>query len=351
MATARKEAREPGLPSLNRSRAERQRSFVVGKARMPAVPLHFWLWTAIGISAFAVIYWRITQEQLASARSRILQKQRAMSVALGPKLFPFCDRVEGWARELAAPGVADFVAPDADLERIKRGPAIYLRLRMAQANNVKALRKAATSSLRDGFTSCLFVSPPAKQDPAAGTQCRNADNCSPGQLCNEWNVCTEPEQPYNMRLVYRTLRVLSSDWNDELQQAPSELALNAYDRDLDAVAKRDVPVTVELLTRAKYAAVLLDEDPATGLPPAVADSGESEAERVQRADHFARVGIWDLQTGNPILRLRAEASGEFVAMGKRPVTDQTNLASQQRQANSCALALKVREAFAHGKPE
>jgi len=341
--------RERGLPSLNAARAERRRAVVLGKVRMPAVPPHFWLWTLVGLSAFCIIYWRMAQGQIEAARSRVLAKQRAMSVALGPKLYPLRDRTERWVRELGAnPWLGDFVAPGLDLERLRNGPTVYLRLRSASANSSKAIRKAAQTSLRDGFTSCLFVTP-SRSNPTEGAACRTAGDCASGKLCNEWNVCADPEQPYNLRLAYRTLRVLSSEWTDEVHEADSELALAGYERDLDNVAKRDVPVTVEVLQRSKYFTLVLDEDPAGGVPAADPEREKNPEtrttpeERIQGVPHFARVGIWDLVKSEPLLRLRAEAAGDFVAVGKQAVTDVENLAAQRRQVNNCALALGVRE--------
>lgn len=315
---------------------------------MPGIPLHFWLWTAVGISLFGIVYWRIAQGQIEAARSRVMASQRAMSVALGPKLFPFRDRVEGWARELAGEWPGDHVAPDADLAKIEGGASVYLRLRIENAKDVKSLRKAAQRSLRDGFTSCLFVSRSAG-DPTKGEPCRTIGDCAPGLLCNEWSVCVKPEQPFNMRLVYRTLRVLSSEWTDEVHLATSELALSAYQRDLDNVAKRDVPVTVDLLARSRYFTLVLDEDPPTGLPEEIPDAEETAEERLQRTPHFARVGIWDLRTNEPVLRLRTEAAGEFIMLGRKSVPTETSLAAQQRQVNNCQLALRVREVLARGK--
>jgi hypothetical protein len=330
---------------LNDARAERRRALVMGKARMPGIPLHFWLWTAVGIGAFGIIYWRIAQGQLEAARSKVMAKQRAMTVALGPKLFPFRDKVEGWVRELRAPWTADHVAASADMEKIGVGASVYLRLRLANTGSPKEIRAAAKVSLRDGFTSCLFVNKPKAVSTEGAPQCRTIGDCASGLLCNEWGTCSPPEQPYNMRLVYRTLRVLSSEWTDELHQVTSELGLSAYDRDLGNVAKSDVPVTVELLSRAKYFTLVLDEDPPGGLPPEVNEASESPEERVQRVPHFARVGIWDLASGDPIVRLRAEAASEMVSMGKEAVISEVNLAAQHRQANSCGLALHVRDAL------
>jgi hypothetical protein len=341
--------KERGLPSLNAARAERRRAVVLGKVRMPAIPPHFWLWTLVGISAFAIIYWRLAQGQIEAARSRVLAKQRAMSVALGPKLYPLRDRTETWVRELAAsPWLGDFVAPGLELERLRSGPAVYLRLRQPSAKSPKALRQAAQTSLRDGFTACLFVTQ-SKANPTVGAPCRTGGDCASGKLCNEWNVCADPEQPYNLRLAYRTLRVLSSEWTDEVHEANSELALSGYERDLDNVAKRDVPVTIEVLQRSKYLTVVLDEDPASGVPEADPEKQKNPEtrttpeERIQSVPHFARVGIWDLSSGEPLLRLRAEAAAEFVAVGKQAVSDPESQAAQRRQVNNCALALSVRE--------
>jgi hypothetical protein len=149
-----------------------------------------------------------------------------------------------------------------------------------------------------------------------------------------------------MRLVYKTLRVLSSEWTDELHEVTSDLGLSAYDRDLGNVAKSDVPVTVQLLARAKYFTLVLDEDPSGGLPAEVPGLDETAEERVQRVAHFARVGIWDLASGDPILRVRAEAAADVVSVGKQAVMKEVSLAAQHRQANSCALALHVRDALA-----
>jgi hypothetical protein len=220
-----------------------------------------------------------------------------------------------------------------------------LRLRLKNAKQAKDIRQAAAHSLRDGFTSCLFVDK-VSTDLARGTSCKTSADCKPGQLCNEWNICKPPPRPYNMRLAYRAMRVLSTDWTDELHQAGSDLAVAAYDRDLQGVARTDVPVAIELLQRAKYFTAVVDEEPKGGLPKAVADSSETEEERLQRAPHYARLGIWNVTTGKNVLKLRAQASGRFLPVGKAAVNDPAIVAAQQRQANSCALALEVKQALA-----
>jgi len=335
---------DSGLPSLNEARAERRRAIALGRVRMASIPPQFWLWTAVALGVFSVVYWRVAQGQIETRRSQVMAKQRAIAVSLGPKILPFREQVEGWVRELAAPFPGDFVDPSASFDKISTSPGVYFRLRMANTGSVKAIRAAARASLHDGFTSCLFVHVGAP-DPTKGPTCRVTADCNSGLLCNEWNACSEPPRPYNMRLAYRALRVLSSDWTDEVHEADTELGLNAYDRDLDSVAKRDVPVAIELLSRSRYFTLVLDEDPAGGVPPDAPDAGETPDERVQREAHVARIGIWDLKTHSPLLRLKADAAGQFVPVGDRVVHNPATLAAEQRQINSCALGLAARDAL------
>ena len=332
--------RERGLPSLNQARAERRRALVYGKVALRAMPPHFWLWVVVGMAAFGVIYWRVTEGRLESRKSAVMAKQRAIAVALGPKIQPFRDQVEGWVRELSADGPSDFVALGDELKDLREAVSVYLRLRRENTKTSKQIRKSAQASLHDGFTSCLFVSPTGL--PTQGNACHLTSECLPGQLCNEWNVCAPPPRPYNMRLAYRALRVLSSEWTDELHAADTDLGVNAYDRDLDSVAKHDVPVAAEIMNKARFVTLVIDEDPVSGLPSEPANAGESAEERLQRLPHFARVGIWDIATKRPLLRLRAQAAADFVAMGGHAQTSPETAAAQARQANSCALALAVR---------
>jgi hypothetical protein len=339
-------ARERGLPSVNQAKVEQRRALVFGRARLSGIPPHFWLWSLTAIGLFTVVYWRIAQGHLESVKAQVMAKQRAVARTIGPSILPFRDKVELWATELAGPYLGDHVAPGAPYERIRQSPGVYLRLRLANAKAPKDIRKAARVSLHDGFTSCMFVQQNAA-DPTKGPPCRTTSQCSPGKLCNEWNVCADPPVPYNMRLAYRTLRVLSNEWTDELHKATSELAVNAYDRDLDSVTRYDVRIAADILARSNYFTLVLDEEPEGGLPPELPDAGETPEERVQRVGHPARVGIWDLATGVQVLRLRSQASGEFVPMGERVIRDPAIVAAQARQVNGCALALAVRTALGH----
>ena len=238
----------------------------------------------------------------------------------------------------------DILPEDSGPELVASTRAIYLRLRLDDAKEEKSIRKAAVRSLHDGFVSCLMGRKHAA-DVRRGKACRSTADCDAGSICTEYDRCAPPPEPYNMRLAYRALRVLSNAWTDELHEADSELSVTAYSRDLEAVTRQDVPVAAQLIARAKTFVLVLDEDPKGGLPAEADAAPETEAERVQRSDHFARIGIWDIGSKKLLLRLRRRASARVLPVGEGVSHRLQTVYAGQRQANSCALALNVRHAL------
>ncbi len=351
MSPRRATDNERGLATLNDSRQARRRAIVLGKSRISGTSPQFWVWTVVLIAGFGVIYWQLAEREVASEKARVMAKQRAVAKTLGPKILPFQEKVEGWARRLAGEYPGDFVKAGFEFDTVSRAPGVYFRLRAVNAADDERLRSAAAQSLHDGFTACFFVNKTGG-DPKSGPPCRAIADCESGLLCNEYDVCAKPSMPFNMRLLYRALKILSSKWTDELHQAPSELALRGYERDLQRVTHDDVPIAIDLLSRAKYFTVVLDEDPKGGLPPPLErekDSdlpAETDEERVQRVDHWARIGVWEIESGKAMFRARIQAGGRVVPVGQKRIVDPHNQAAQQRQANSCALALAVKSKLA-----
>jgi hypothetical protein len=148
-----------------------------------------------------------------------------------------------------------------------------------------------------------------------------------------------------MRLAYRAWRILSDDFTRTLQDATDELEVRALDRELEQVAKVDVPVAIEVLQRAKTVTVVLDEVTDELKQPVRTQPGEpslTEEQRIQGVAHDARIGIWDTATGRLLVRWRGRAQSRLVTVGKRVELDPEVDAARTRQANSCLLATSLK---------
>jgi hypothetical protein len=340
-----------GLPSLNESRETRRRLTSTGKVRPRGMQPVVWLWMAVVVAVFVVVYWRINTGKLESQKSAVMAKQRAVRKTLGPKLLPFVERVETWTLELSSAGADTFQSPaiEAGLswDALARKSGVYLRVLSTKASSADLIRRSSAVSLNDGFTSCFFVRE-GTTDPTKGPKCVSSLDCQAGLLCNEWDVCSAVTSPYNMRLAYRAYRSLSGEFTRALQEATEELQVRALERELDQITRVDVPVSIDVLQRAKIVTIVIDEVP-TGMDKPVPfkpnETVLTDEQRVQGVPHEARVGIWDSVSGKQLVRWRGAAAGRMVSIGRRVELDPDVEGARSRQSNSCALAAALRSSI------
>ena len=328
-----------GLPSIEQARRDR------GKIHW--MPAKFWLWAAVILGVSFIVWWKKEEGDIQSMRNELLARQRAVVAELGPRWFPLRDKIEAWTGECGRLG--DEVI---DREALRawdfRGmPGIYLRIARRQSESAERIRAAAIQSLHDAFTACLVVAP--NPNPLAGPACKSNKDCPQKQQCNEFEHCQDYAQPYNLRLGYKTMWPLTTEWVDDVQAIDRKLTMRGAVATFEDWNTYDLPVAVDLLTRAKYFLVVVDE-PAEGEPepapaptsaPGGPDAGTGSS--IPSGPHFARICAWRLADGRRMLGIRREASGRLMGSGNS--ADAQSLEAQQRQANACALALSVRAAM------
>jgi len=325
-------SRTRGLIAVEDSRTRRRAGL------LPALPTRLWLWVLMAIVAWGIFYWKTTQGEIESQKAALFARQRGVVAELGSKFDPLRQRIEDWTTGASAPYPGDFEAPELKTWDFTTMPGIYLRLRLADANSVTSMRSASQSSLRDAFTACLFRTQNA--DPTSGPPCKASHDCAPGTFCNEVDHCMPPAQPYNMRTAYFGTRVLGEEWTVRLRSASDDMKMRLLEREFDSAVKDDIPLVIDLLTRAQFFLLVLDED-----PPGVSLPADKPAhEVIQGLPHPARVFLFGLRPGmdRVLLRMRRDVAGRFIPAGENPMTDPDLLAAQQRQVNSCQLALYVR---------
>ena len=333
------DARRPrGLPAIEQARLLR-----ATRARFPRAK--FWGYGGLILAITLILYWKYTQGENEHARQMLLAKQRSVKAELGPRWFPLRDKVERWTFDLAKEPGAEVVDKDAlagwDF-RVK--PGIYLRMRAKDVKDAESIRKGAKDSLKDAFTSCLVRVP--NPNAIAGIACKHTHDCPSGEYCNETDHCSKAAQPFNLRVAYRTMHVLSDEWVTEVQEAGTDIRLRLFTTSFDDTLRDDMPLAAELLTRAQY--YLVVRHAWTRRPRAQTLPVGGSAEAPQAAPHQARVcALWRLSDDKLILRLRREAGGQLI--GGMPAVDEQVIAATKRQANSCALAMAVRQAM--GDPD
>ena len=333
----KEEQRPRGLPAIREDKARRL------QGRLPPVPARVLLWLLTVLVAWGIFYWRKTQGEIESRKAALLARQRGVLVELQPKLEPVLKRIEAWTVDAAGAYRGDFTDPALRSWDFAAVPGIYLRERLTDATSAEAARKAANASLRDGFTACLFHE--ANPDPASGPPCQTTRDCAAGTFCNEVDHCTAAAQPYNMRAAYRGSRVLTDEWTVGLRTASTDMKMRLLEREYDVALREDIPLVIDLLTRAQFYLLVLDEE-----PPDVAGGKPTRPshEEIQAVAHPARVFLFGLKgavENKPLLRFRMNVDARLVPAGAvAQPTDPKIVAAQQRQANSCHLALGVRAA-------
>lgn len=345
-------ARNRGLPSIQEARDARSE----GRTRWPSTKL--WGYAALILAVGFILQWKWTGSDVERGRQKLLADQRGVAAELGPRWLPLRDRIEKWTMALAAgapqaPHGASDVVEREELARwdFRVLPGIFLRQRAEDATTPEAIRAGARESLRDAFTACLMRVPNA--NATAGKACKRTRDCPARESCNEQDHCSRPAQPFNLRVAYRTMHILTDEWVRDVQAVDSELRLRLFQTSFEDAIRDDLPLAAEFLTQAQYYLVVLDETP-PGMPlppPVAADAGAPTTvawnEALQGVAHFARVGVFRLSDEKMLLRVRREVGGEggFELLGAQVAIEPSVLAARQRQANSCALALAVREAM------
>lgn len=325
-----------GLPSIAEARDLR------ATRKLPAASGKFWLWSLLAIVAISIFYWKKTQGENERTRARILAKQRSVADESGKTWLTLRERVERWTTTLAKDwtGKDDSDLVDADLKGQKDGgadlwkkPGLYLRVTRDAAKSPETIRAAAKESVRDAFTACLMKRPHA--DAHEGKACKKSKECEKGQICNEVGVCAKPSEPYNLRVLYRGMQPLDEIWVRDVETATDELRLRLRETEIDEAQAADVPLANEVLRRAEYLLLVVDEVPKDLKP----DPERSVGELVQLDPHPVRVAVVDLKADKLLLRVRRSVDAAIPAV-PGPAQD-----AIRRQILNCSLAESVRDAI------
>jgi hypothetical protein len=305
-----------GLPSIIKAREER------GSGRQR------WTTRAGLLAMLAVVggffaHQFVEAQDLRIERKNLLAKQRSVQATLGAEWDPLRDRLEADIVTAAKDYPGDQIEPEARKGAFRTQPGLYLRMRVADVKDAMSVRKFAVDSKKDGFVGCFLREP------------------------NERGVRGEidggafGEQPWNLGQVYAATRILSDDWVQSLKEVSDDLRMRVFKEQYDKAVAEEIPFAIDIVKRASFLLLLLDEDTPEAAPLEASDAGRTPEEALQLVAHPTRVFLFELTQHRQLIRLRRSAEARVIPAGEHIVTDPEMRDAMQRQANNCALARAV----------
>ncbi len=267
----------------------------------------------------------VSRQDLSSDKRALLAKQSAVQVTLGVEWSAFRQRIEEDVVRAAGPYAGDHVEREVQTRAFRTQAGLYLRMRAADARSAESVAHGAVGGQKDAFVACLLREP--------------NDRGIRGEL----DGGAFAEQPWNLGQAYWATRILSPEWASAVGEADDPLRLRVYAAQYDEAMRSEIPLAVEIIKRAKFFLLALDEDAADALDST--DGGSTTESALQLVGHPTRVFLFDTSNGRELLRLRRSGQGRVLQVGERAMTDPETRDAMQRQANNCDLGHQIEDAL------
>jgi hypothetical protein len=303
-----------GLAAIERAREDRSR----GRVRWTT---HAGFYALAAVVGSFIVHSVVSSRDLSHGKEALIAKQRAVKATLGKQWEPLRMKLEDDVLASAKDYAGDLATPQARRKDFRSQPGLYLRMRVADAKDAASVQAAAAESRKDGFAACLLREPNERA------------------MRGDADAGAFADQPWNLAQAYRATRILGDDWAQSVRDSDEDLRLRFFNEEYDRAVRDEIPVAIDVVSRARFFLLVLDEDVPEALP--FADGGKLSEEALQLVGHPARVHLFALPEGKEILRLRRSGEAQVIPAGGYAVTDEETLTAMRRQANNCALASNV----------
>ena len=253
-----------------------------------------WRWIIFGaIVLLAVVtIHRVRENQKASAlREQIVRVHETELKALSSRYRALRSKIEKWIIEASGKTADNFIDPRLNIDGLRKGKGLYLRLRFGYAVSKEKIAEYAVKVRPDAIAQCLGLKP-------------------------EW-----------ARELYEKGRFLMPEWVDEARRSNDVMRLRVIDDELALRIRRDLPKIGDLLKSDWFLLVL--------------QHGET------RHDEPVDVFLWDIKRGESLLRARIKAKGMLVPIrfdAKDAPAPSTPPSSKSlgAAADDCSIAAKIK---------
>lgn len=307
-----------GLPAIARLREERSR-------RGSRWTMQAGLVASGAVVVSLIAHGVISRQDLASDKRALLAKESAVEATVGVEWLALRARLEEDAVRASGVYAGDHVEAEARSGAFRNQPGLYLRARLVDARSPESVARVATTSQKDALVACLLREPNERG------------------LRGELDGGAFAEQPWNLGQAYWATRILLPEWISAVRGADDAVQLRVYTAQYDEAIRSEIPVAVEIIKRAKFFLLALDEDAIEGGPGASASLVTEGA--LQLVPHPTRVYLFETSTGRELMALRRSGEGRVVQVGERAMTDPETRDALQRQANNCDLGHQIEAAL------
>ncbi len=260
---------------------------------MPRVP---WKWVVLIVGGITVVgggYWYQQRSKAIALREQILRAYDGQNLAPVVERFrTFRGKLERWTRESAAHAPTAWADRRLRISALGSGQGLYLRLHARDAATNEGIERAAAAMEGDAITRCLGVA------------------------------------PISARTLFEKGSFLSDAWIDEVRGSTDLMRLRVKDDELARLVRRDLPSIVNTM-RSRWFLLVIERG-------------------ASRRDGPVDVFLWDLHSGDQLLRVRTVpngilipvriASGDGTTRGPRARPD-----LHSAGAYDCSVAAQIKE--------
>jgi hypothetical protein len=258
------------------------------------------------------------RQGLERERTALLDALRGQDAAVVRDQKAFTERIEPWLRRFSDAYEGDLVAAELRVPKamaaVLARPSVYVRGRLGAFATASATTDAAASSGKDPLLLCLIDPPASRAEKSVLGKIRSAYGTS----------ALFEERTAHVRRLHEAIAELPAllpSFVERVDAArePRELARLEEQLAQTPVARTKRALGSEML-------VLAMDEPDEGGP------ADLDGERA----HFVRVGVVDLVSAKPLLRIRKRVDPNWISPAVRPM--------YAKMLDSCALALDVQAA-------
>jgi hypothetical protein len=258
---------------------------------MPRIP---WRWIVLGsLSLITVMggYFMNERRKADRLRAQIVQVHEQELAEPARRYLAFREKLEGWVTAVASTAPHSHADPRLRMSGLRSGKGLYLRLSAADARTRKGIAEGAQSMEADSIASCLGLA------------------------------------PASARAIWEKGAFLTPSWLKKSLENDSVMGLRVTDTVLARHIRADLPTVLNLL-RSDWFLLVLQHG-------------------ADRREEPVDVFLWDMRSGEQLLRGRIQSSGVLMPVRVRtkdapaaPALPSARLLDGA--ANDCSIASQIK---------